>query len=100
MPVHQLFGGYGDYEEALLLMHLNANVVPVCTHCSGELRIEYYGQIADEGYKQLGYMHGFCSKCMKHCALCGKSPNLARLPCIRSKDHEGDHKNERNVTWK
>ena len=45
MPVHKLFGGYGDYEEALLLMHLNANVVPVCTHCSGELRIEYYGQI-------------------------------------------------------
>jgi len=74
-------------------MHLNANVVSVCTECGEELRKEY-------GVFKGGWdISGFCLSCKKHFPLCGKDDGI-RQPCIRAQDHNGDHKNDRNVTWK
>jgi hypothetical protein len=73
-------------------MHLNANVVSVCKECGGELRKEY-------GVFKGGWdISGFCLSCKKHFPLCGQSQYWQ--PCIRAKDHDGDHKNERNDIWK
>jgi hypothetical protein len=75
-------------------MHLNTNVVSVCTECGEELRVEY--GVFDYGWG----MSGFCLNCKRHFPLCGASKNLATQSCIRAKNHSGSHKNGRNNTWK
>ena len=74
-------------------MHLNANVVPICIECGEELRQEY--GVFDKGWG----MSGFCIGCKKHFQLCGEDKGVIQ-PCIRAKDHDGDHKNDRNDNWK
>jgi hypothetical protein len=76
------------------------SVVPACTKCGEELKVEYHNQDRDAGWS---WINGYCDKCMKYLPLCGKEGErngIRHYYCIRSKDHDGNHKDYYNNTWK
>lgn len=68
-------------------------VIPICPEHGDELRQEHL--VDDENH---GYFSGFCFKCAKHYRLCGEVQYMNH--CIKKQDHEGDHLDGNNISWK
>jgi hypothetical protein len=68
-------------------------VIPICPEHGDELRQEFLVDETDHGYTS-----GFCFKCAKHYRLCSEVRYTTQ--CIRKQNHEGNHLDEHNVSWK